>query len=258
MNQPQKAPIQGIYEVCIGTTDPLPLIQYWQQFGYRIGSIGDLSAPVADQLYQVNSSLRSIRLYHQGADHGLIRLMVWEKPLNQGLQMTSMKVLGNRWATTLTADLMTLWNHAQKAIDVGMPVKYLPPQWTVIYEAVQAKPFLDPIIGVREMLLLQPLTRQVLFQRFNYDVPNYGQIHPMAFFKTSQATHLGMIIQDDSQEVLKFYDEVLGLLRVQDNLPSTYETSTGGKLIFELQPDEELFVTAFDDPRSSLHWQDGR
>ena len=42
--------IEGIYEVCIGITEPLSMIQYWQQFGYRIGQIGELTAPMANNL----------------------------------------------------------------------------------------------------------------------------------------------------------------------------------------------------------------
>jgi catechol 2,3-dioxygenase-like lactoylglutathione lyase family enzyme len=252
-------PIQGLYEVCIGVTDPDPLRIYWEQFGYRLGAEGELSASLAQQLYGVNSPLRSLRLYHQTADHGLIRLMVWARPLNEGLGLTTMKVRGNRWSTTLTADIMTLWNHAEVAAATGLPIRIVSPQWTVIYPAAQGRPFLDPLVGVREMLLLQPLTRQVLFERFNYTVPHYGQIAPSSPLQASQVTHMGLVIQDDSQETLHFYDEVLGLLRVQDSLESTYDTASGGRPIFDLQPQERFWVTAFDDPRSSkTDWRAAR
>jgi hypothetical protein len=100
------------------------------------------------------------------------------------------------------------------------------------------------------MLLLQPLTRQVLFQRFGYILPHYGQIDENAAFKTSQFTHMGMVIQDDSKETLKFYEEVLGLLRVRDDVETSYESSLAGREISALEPGEKFFVTAFDEPRS--------
>ncbi len=84
MNSEQHT-IQGIYEVCIGVAEPISAIQYWQQFGYRIGNTGELNAAEAYKLYGVNSALRSIRLYHQNSDHGLIRLMIWQNPINPGL-----------------------------------------------------------------------------------------------------------------------------------------------------------------------------
>ncbi len=64
--------------MCIGVTQPILAIQCWQQFGYRIGQIGELNTEIAYQLYGVNSSLKAIRLYHEEADHGLIRLMTWQ------------------------------------------------------------------------------------------------------------------------------------------------------------------------------------
>ncbi len=248
--------IEGIYEVCIGVNDPIPMIQYWEQFGYRIGQVGELAASAAQDLYGVNSSLRSVRLYHQNADHGLIRLIIWEKTTNEGLKLTPMRMIGNRWASTLTADVLNILNHTEKAEKDSLPVKYINPVWTVIYQAQKGLPFVDTLVGVREMMLLQPLTRQVLFQRFNYTVPNYGNINQASAFKTSQVTHMGMVIQDDSKESLRFYEEVLGLLRTQDEMENTYDNAPGGRPIFELQPGERFWITSFDDPRSSKSdWQ---
>ncbi|PSB56527.1 bleomycin resistance protein [Chamaesiphon polymorphus] len=246
------ASIGGIYEVCIGVPEPMAAIQYWQQFGYRIDRIGALSASAAQQLYGVNSGLRSIRLVHQQADCGLIRLMVWDAPINDGLGLESMKVKGNRWATTLTADILNIANHAAEAAKADLPIKSTTPHWEIIYHKERAsRPFLDPAIGVREMLLIQPLARQVLFQRFGYTMPHYGQINPTAAFQTSQFTHMGIVIQDDSKQTLKFYEEVLGLLRVRDDIETSYESSLAGREIFDLLPGEKFFVTAFDEPRSS-------
>lgn len=251
MNQINTNQIEGIYEVCIGVTEPQVMVKYWSQFGYKLGLEGQLSASTAQDLYGVSSALHSLRLYHQDADHGLIRLMVWEHPTNEGLQLTPMRVRGNRWGTSLTAEVLNILNHAEKAKKDGLPIKYIDPQWTVIYQTENGRPFIDTLVGVREMMLLQPLTRQVLFQRFNYHVPNYGAIAPNATFQTSQITHMGMVIQDDSKETLRFYEEVLGLLRTQDDIESTYDNAPGGRPIFDLQPGERFWVTSFDDPRSS-------
>ncbi|MEA5597197.1 VOC family protein [Rivularia sp. UHCC 0363] len=252
MDTKQQTTIQGIYEVCIGVKEPISAIQYWQQFGYRIGDTGQLNAAQADKLYGVNSALRSIRLYHQNSDHGLIRLMIWENPINQGLGISSMKVKGNRWATTLTKDSLNILNHAESAKAAGETIKYTNPAWEVIYNKERKSlPFLDEAVGVREMLLLQPLTRQVLFQRFGYNLPHYGHIDENSPFKTSQFTHMGMIVQDDSKEILKFYESAFGLLRVRDNVETSYESSLAGREIFDLQPGEKFILTAFDEPRSS-------
>lgn len=252
MNSEQQTTIQGIYEVCIGVTEAISAIQYWQQFGYRIGNTGELNAAQSYQLYGVDSALRSIRLYHQNSDHGLIRLMIWENPINQGLGISSMKVKGNRWATTLTDDSLNILNHASSAKAAGFRIKFTNPSWEVIYNKERkSRPFIDEAVGVREMLLLQPLTRQVLFQRFGYNLPHYGNINENSPFKSSQFTHMGIIIQDDSKEILKFYEDALGLLRVRDDVETSYESSLAGREIFDLEPGEKFIVTAFDEPRSS-------
>lgn len=260
VSQAFSSSIEGIYEVCIGVSDVDAAIEYWQQFGYSVDQAGNLSAEIAQPLYQVDSALRSIRLKHQTADHGLIRLMQWEQARNEGLGLESMRVLGNRWATSMTTDILTILNQAEEAQRAGFPIRYSMPHWEIIYNKDRKmRPFIDPAIGVREMLLLQPLTRQVLFQRFGYTVPSYGQIHEQSALKASQITHMGLIVQDDSKETLKFYEDVLGLLRVRDDVETTYESSQAGREFFDLQPGEKFIVTAFDDPRSSVtDWQAAR
>jgi catechol 2,3-dioxygenase-like lactoylglutathione lyase family enzyme len=251
----QSPSIAGIYEVCIGIPDFStigPTVEYWETFGFHVEQEGTLSAAIADSLYGIRSDLRSVRLGHQTSDHGLIRLMAWDPPRNNGLELESMKVLGNRWMTMLTTDVLTLLNHAEEADRAGFPIRYTFPHWEIIYQKDrQARPFAEPAIGVREMMLLQPLSRQVLFQRFGYTMPDYGSINGNATFKASQITHMGMVIQDDSRETLTFYDEVLGLLRVRDHVETSYESSQAGREMFDLRPGEKFVVTAFDDPRSS-------
>ncbi|OKH46948.1 bleomycin resistance protein [Calothrix sp. HK-06] len=253
MSQEQDTAIEGIYEVCIGIQNMTSAIEYWQQFGYRVGCEGTLNTTSAYLLYGVNSSLKSIRLYHQNADHGLIRLMTWEHPTNNGLEMGSMKVKGNRWVTSLTGDILNILNHAEEAEKAGWDIKYTSPRWEIIYNKNQKiNPFIESMMGVREMMLLQPFSRQVFFQRFGYTMPHYGNINHDSLFKASQFTHMGLVVQDDSKKILRFYEDVLGLLRVRDDVETSYESSIAGREIFDLLPGECFFLTAFDDPRSSV------
>ena len=244
--------IGGVYEVAIGATNADPLIKYWMQFGYRVGETGELAANEALNLYGVESKLNSIRLYHQDADHGLIRLFVWDKPTNDGLQLSKMKVVGNRWGTMLTTDICDLQNHAEEAIEQKLPIYLVPPIRSEIYKLkTRPVPFVENYLAVREMCLIQPLARQVLFQRFGYTLPLYGKVNESSFFKTSQITHFGMVIDDDIEH-LRFYDNVLGLLRGIDQKPgtSTYEDPSA-RAMFSLEANESYATTDFDDPHSS-------
>ena len=242
--------IQGIYEACIGVDDLQSQIDYWSSFGYQVSARGQLDADQAQRLYGVRSALESAHLTHQEADHGLIRLMRWEEPTGLGTGLAPMRARGGRWVATLTEDIMRLMNHAHLTRAQGKPIYAVPPQWAVIYQPeTEVTPFKEPLVGIREMFLGQPLTRQILFQRFNYKIHTYGQINQEALFKTSQVTHFGLIVQSDDPEITSFYEETLGLMFVR-KVEDTYEKSEAGRVIFDLKPGERYFSTDYDDPRS--------
>ncbi len=253
MSTTEPACTGGLYEACVGVPDLAAAIRFYERFGCRVGSIGELDAAAARALYGHESALRSVRLEHQQADHGLVRLMQWERPLNAGLGMDdSLRCIGSRWGVRLTASVMDIANHAERARELGEPVAMIEPLLAVIGEVSgqhAARPFVDPVIGVREMVVMQPHYRQVFFQRFGYESPLYGSINPNCLFRTSQHTHFGMMIATDDATVLDFYDQVLGLKRwFEAEVP--YDKATGSRRIFGLEPGETHWMVDFDDPRS--------
>jgi catechol 2,3-dioxygenase-like lactoylglutathione lyase family enzyme len=150
----------------------------------------------------------------------------------------------------LTGDVYALANHAEDAVAAGLPVHYVEPQRQVIYDSgARTRPFLDAIAGVREMLLIQPLTRQVVFQRYGYSLPLYGRIDEASAFRSSQVTHAGLVVQG-GPALVDFYDTVLGLLRARDGHESTY-AEVASRHVFGMTPGERYVTTDFDDPRSS-------
>ena len=234
----EEAPsISGLYELAIGATaeDEAALIQYWQQFGFSEGQSGTLSATQANQLYGVNSSLRSLRLHNQVTDRSLLRLMVWEQPVNEGLGLTPLKAVGSRWGTSLSLDVFNIANHAEDAIAAGLPVYYVPPQRNLIYRPESFEPFIQANPCVHEMVLIQPLTRQVLFERHDYTNPNSGIVNPDSHFKGSEFVHVGLIV-DCEHEKLGFYDQVLGLRCSVSNSESKYGEAS--RRILELKGPE--------------------
>jgi catechol 2,3-dioxygenase-like lactoylglutathione lyase family enzyme len=248
----QSSSIGGIYEIGIGTKNADELVKYWERFGYRVGKTGELDEKQAEKLYGVKSKLKSIRLYHQDSDHGLIRLMQWETPINDGLQLSRMNVLGNRWGAMLTSDIYNLQNHAEEAIAQKREIFMVEPQRAEIYKLEKRpQPFIENYATVREMCLIQPETRQIMFQRFGYNLPLYGKINEQSFFKSSQITHVGMVIYHN-RENIDFYEKVLGLLKVKENegFDSDY-ASPSSKAIFSLNPQQKYGATDFDNPKSS-------
>lgn len=247
----QEPAISGLYEICIGTTDLLPQIAYWEQLGYRVGSVGEMDATQAMALYGVNSKVRGVRLLHQDSTHGLIRLWQWEKPTNDGLGLARMLQPGSRWSSTLTRDVMSLYNHAEAAKRAGRSVHVVAPQWSEIYKLPQSEPFTGDIVGVRELLVLQPLTRNMFFQRFGYDAPTYGKVNEAAKFRTSQVTHNGLVYASDDADTPKFYSDVLGLQLAQFDKLTTYESlDEGSRQVYSMKPGESYYGSTLNDPRN--------
>lgn len=248
--------IGGLHEVCVGVPDLDAAAAYFAAFGCRPAARGELDAATARALYGVDSPLQSLRLTHLDADHGLVRLMHWERPRNAGLGMgRDLRCVGSRWGVRLTSSVMNLMNHAQRARESGEPVAIIEPLLAVIGEVSgeqAARPFVDPIVGVREMVLIQPLSRQVFFERFGYESPLYGRIDERSLLRTSQHTHFGLMVADDDPHVLDFYEDVLGLRRMLDT-HTPYGNATGSRAIFGLQEGEGFHMVDFDDPASEPH-----
>jgi len=101
--------ISGIFENCIGAEDIEATLKYWAEFGYREVKRGYLEAEQAGLLYNHASNLTSVRLQNgNSADHGLVRVMWWEKPRNAGLRDTLPVVEGSRWFASLTQDIYAI------------------------------------------------------------------------------------------------------------------------------------------------------
>ena len=253
MNIANPSCIGGLHEVCVGVPDLIEAIAFYQAFGCRIGSAGRLDAAASRALYGVDSALHSVRLLHRQSDHGLIRLMRWDNPRNGGLGVDpNLRCIGSRWGVRTTSSVLNIVNHAVRARDAGATLTLLEPILAVIGEvsgAHASAPFRDPVVGVREMVLMLPLYRQVFFERFGYESPLYGEIEPDCLLRTSQHTHCGLMIANDDPQVLDFYDQVLGLKRWMDQY-TPYENATGSRSIFGLQEGEGFHMVDFDDPRS--------
>lgn len=245
--------VGGLHELCVGVPDLDEAIADFAACGCRPGGRGALDAEAAGALYGHRSALESVRLLHGDADHGLVRLMKWASPRNAGTGLRAhLRGIGSRWGVRVTQSVFNIVNHAERALQAGAPLTLLPPQLAVIGEVSgerAARPFRDPVVGVREMVLLQPHYRQVFFERFGYESPLYGQVDPASLLRTSQHTHAGLMVASDDERIFDFYAAVLGLKRThEERVP--YANATGSRSIFALRPGEGFHMVDFDDPRT--------
>lgn len=242
--------VGGLFEALYAVRDPVTALRYWQSFGYRVGAEGRLEAAAAKQLYGVNASVRSIRLNHQRADHGLVRLMVWDQKQGDGLAARPIRGVGTRWTGQKIQDMARLNDHVQAALALDEKVWTVAPFFVGFTPKEQLAPFAEAIPGAREMVALSAQARQVFIEFVGRDLPLYGQVDPNCLFRTSQFTHQCLIVQDDSAKCLDFYDDTLGMARLND-LTTKYRPDVGPNRIFDLAEGEDFHVVDFDDPRSS-------
>lgn len=242
--------VGGLYEAFHAVPDPVAAIRYWQSFGYRVGPEGRLDAADAKKLYGVNLGLRSIRLHHQQADHGLVRLMIWDGAVGEGLGARPIRGLGTRWTGQKTLNMARLNDHAEAAQAAGEDMWVVSPFFVGFTPPAARAPFAEALPGVREMVALRAHSRQVFIEFVGWELPQYGRINPHCLFQTSQFTHQCLMVQDDSKKSLAFYDDVLGMVRLNDST-TTFTPDIGPNRIFDLADGEAFHATDFDDPRST-------
>lgn len=262
MAEPQA--VGGLYETGIGVPDLDAATEYWASFGFRAGPDASFDAAQAEHLYGHKSGLSSRRLLHQEADHGLIRLMCWDTPRNDGLGIKPFRGHGNRWAGQFVRSASDISNHARVAEKSGMPVYDLPPTFIDLsaynpdlFSGDAPRPFLDTIVAVREYTLIQPLSRQAFLERFHYESKLLGTYNDNCLFPATQIAHAGLMFSSDDHGVFDFYDQVLGLKRVSDH-PVTWDEAMASRGAFDLVEGETHWSVNFEEPRSGAGMDERR
>lgn len=183
--------------------------------------------------------------------------MMWETPKNEGVGSGPLKAAGSRWATALTDDVYNVAHHAREAQTLeGVTRELFDPErglrrtWSesmysvmpvedVVYKpppgSVAPPAFVGRMPFVTEMLLSRAVTgKQVLFSRSDYNIPSYGNVNAQAHFRTSQFTHMGLIVAGDDPSIVGFYEQTLGLLRSMDR--SGPPDGIGTQVLFDSYP----------------------
>ncbi len=262
MSEPQA--VGGLFETCIGVPDLDAGTRYWESFGFHAGPEGCLDASAAEALYGHNTAVKSRRLLHTDSDHGLIRLMQWDTPRNDGLGLKPFRGHGNRWAGQFVRSASDISNHARVAEKAGQPVYDLPPTFIDLsaynpdlFGGKAPVPFHDMIIAVREYTLIQPLWRQAFLERFNYESKMLGKFNDDCLFPATQIVHAGLMLTSDDHGVFDFYDQVLGLKRVSDH-PVTWDEAMASRGAFDLVEGETHWSVNFEEPRSGAGMDERR
>lgn len=245
----------GLYEVFVGTANLAAAQAYWQAFGYSPVAEARLERGLAAELYGYDSAAKVVRM--QGAaDHGLVRLIEWDRPANSGLGTRGLRFAGNRWVGHFARSLLNVANHAEAARAGGAELELGPIHfidmgraYAHLFGGVVPQPFVDPLVALRELQIFRPETRQVVLERFGYDSPLLGTFAGDSLLGCTQIVQGCMVVRSDDPGIFGFYETVLGLRRSLD-ITIPWEDAQASREVFALTPGETHWNLDLDEPRS--------
>ena len=241
--------IGGIYDIGVGVKDRDSAIEFWSSCGYRPGPEGQLSAEDAHKLYGVDSAVKSIRLLHQDATAGLIRLMQWDRPTGPGLNMAPLRTHGCRWSVHRTDNIANAYVHGEVLRQQGKPIYLVGPHYNFDLgkKTADKRPFKETLSASGDVLLFQPEAQLVAMTRMNFAVPKYGTINEDAPLRLSEGCHMAVVIQANDISIFDFYEDVIGFKRYHQ-VDISYQPGYMPSDMFELSPEETFSEVDFDDP----------
>jgi uncharacterized glyoxalase superfamily protein PhnB len=240
--------ISGIYENCVGTTDIEATLKYWTELGYRQVKRAEFSAEQAAELYGHASRLVSLRLQNGNSDdHGNLRVMWWENPLNEGLGQTLPMVVGSRWFASMCKDINVILDAFSDDKANGGDWLFSEPARAIIGQGNQGQGLYNRFVGVREMFVIGKETRQAFFQRYGYTRPGYGTIEEASPLGVSEGTHSSLITADHRH--ISFYAEVFGLKPNAEPRQSGYKNPPTRQTLM-LEDGQEFYLSAFQSPKT--------
>jgi len=243
--------ISGVYEVILAVDDLPYSVTYWNQYGFKIIDSVKIKADASQNLYGVNSSLTIYRLQNGDIDsHGLLRLWKWEKPLGPGVGYSEPETIGSRMAVMKTNDIMRLYDIYDFLRGNKKPWLPTEPITDDLFGLNKGdKDFIKRPVLVRENAVYGQYFNHVFFQRYGYEIPGYGTIHPDTPLKTSEFTHHDWIIPGKDMISLKYITEVLGF-KAENEPEINGDWQKGPKRVFIMRDGYTHLYQGFVSPNN--------
>ena len=243
--------ISGVYEVMTATTTPQYDIKYFAEFGFSVVDSAFLTADEAFKIYGVRSKLTSYRLQNGNIDsHGLLRLLVWETPLGNGVGYTAPETVGRRISVMHCKDIIRLADVFKLEKANGKKLFITEPAFDVIYKSSKTEnpDFFNRPVGVRENAVYGEYFTHVFFQRYGYDVKGYGTINPKAPLSTSEFTHHSFVVKGDTNTI-KWLTNALGM-RQESPFTVDGDWQKGVKAVFNMADGYSHYYVGFVSPNN--------
>jgi hypothetical protein len=245
--------ISGLYEVMVAVTDARYTIRYFGEFGFTIKDSASFSAAQAKELYGVDSKLKSYRLQNGTIDsHGLLRILVWDKPTDEGVGYAPPETIGQRMAVMKTSDIIRL-------VDIYKAERARGERWLPIepifddplkIKAQDRTTFFDRPVGVRETAVYGDFFTHVFFQRYGYTIDGYGTIGEHSALQSSEFTHHDFMIKGDIDVVTRYYSEALGMKPEQKEKSIDGDWLKGPKQVFQMPDGHSHDYRGFVSPNN--------
>ncbi len=244
--------ISGVYEAMIATDTPEYHLKYFAEYGFTTADSGSITKEQAMKLYGVSSALKSYRLQNGDIDsHGLIRLLVWQTPLGDGVGYTEPESIGSRMMVMKTKDIIRITD-IYKMLRLEKQEEWLATEPTfddpVRINKGESNFFKRPA-GVRENAVYGQYFTHVFFQRYGYEIPGYGTINPNTPLKTSELTHHDWFIKVDSMEQLMYLQTALGL-KAERQYEIDGDNLKGPKAVFIMRDGYTHWYQGFVSPNN--------
>jgi hypothetical protein len=245
--------ISGVYEAMIAVDKPEYYLKYFAAFGFVVVDSGSITREQALKIYGVSSALKSYRLQNGDIDaHGLIRLLVWQNPLGNGVGYTEPETIGSRMMVMKTKDIVRL-------ADIYKMLRTEKQQKWLVTDPLFDDPlrinkngetdFFKRPVGVRENAVYGEYFTHVFFQRYGYEIPGYGTIAATTPLKTSELTHHDWFIKVDSMQQLMYLQTALGLKA--EKLPEIDgDNLKGPKAVFMMRDGYTHWYQGFVSPNN--------
>jgi catechol 2,3-dioxygenase-like lactoylglutathione lyase family enzyme len=247
----QNTGISGVYEVVLAVPDEKAALAHFALFGFREIARAQFSAAAANKFYRVNSALTAIRLQNGAIDsHGLLRLLIWEKPLGPGVGYAPPETIGQRLSVMMVSDIVRLDDVFKDARASGQAWLPITPVFADLFGQTEGKPDLaNRRVGVRESGVYGELFNHVFFQRYGYQIKGYGTINSEAVFPASEFTHHDFIIDGDMAQLTDYYRDVLGFVAEKD-ISIDGDWLEGPKKVFAMPDGGSHYYRGFVSPNN--------
>ncbi len=244
--------ISGVYEVMMGVADADYARRYFAEFGFTVVDSAAFTEAQARTLYGVPSALTAYRLQNGEVDsHGLLRLLVWAKPLGPGVGYSAPETIGSRMSVMMTSDIMRLYDiylAARNGKEPWLPTEPVADDLFGLNKADANNFFKRPVL-VRENAVYGDFFNHVFFQRYGYTIPGYGTINPAAPLKTSEFTHHDFIIKVDDMRQLDYLRTALGL-QPEKEPEIDGDWLAGPRRVFLMEPGYSHWYQGFVSPNN--------